>query len=117
MAESATNGRVVCHNPRKRADAPEKYQELEEVTTTKKFLVVQTEDKRQVEQKLKHYNLDAIISASYRANSKQGMQFWIWATSTLRDHLLQGFTLNQHRLTYCLPFRTMLIVRSGSALN
>ena len=95
----------------------QKNQEIEEVTTTKNFLVVQTEGKRQVERKLKHYNLDAIISAGYRVNGKQDLQFRIWATSTLRDDLLQGYTLNRHRLKYCLPFKTMLIARSGSALN
>jgi len=74
-----------------------KDQELEEVATTKDFLVVQTEGKRQVERKLKHYNLDAIISVGYRVNSKQGVKFRLWATNTLREHLLQGYTLNQHR--------------------
>ena len=39
-----------------------KDRELEEISTTKDFLVVQTEGKRQVERKQKHYNLDAIIS-------------------------------------------------------
>ncbi len=72
-----------------------KEHELEETSTTKKFLVVQTEGKRQVERSLQHYNLDAIISVGYRVNSKQGVQFRLWATSTLREHLLQGYTLNQ----------------------
>ena len=36
--------------------------ELPEQATTKDFLGVQTEGKRQVQRNLKHYNLDAIIS-------------------------------------------------------
>ncbi len=44
------------------------------------------------------YSLDAIISVGYRVNSKQGTQFRIWATQTLRDHLLRGYTLNEKRL-------------------
>lgn len=45
-----------------------------------------------------HYNLDAIISVGYSAKSKRGTQFRIWATRTLRDHLLRGYTLNEKRL-------------------
>jgi prophage maintenance system killer protein len=44
------------------------------------------------------YSLDAILSVGYRVNSKQGIQFRIWATQTLRDHLLRGYTLNEKRL-------------------
>lgn len=44
------------------------------------------------------YSLDAIISVGYRVKSKQGTQFRIWATQTLRDHLLRGYTLNEKRL-------------------
>jgi prophage maintenance system killer protein len=44
------------------------------------------------------YNLDAVISVGYRVNSARGTQFRIWATGTLRDHLLQGYTLNEKRL-------------------
>lgn len=44
------------------------------------------------------FNLDAILSVGYRVNSKRGTQFRIWATRTLRDHLLQGFSLNERRL-------------------
>ncbi len=44
------------------------------------------------------YSLDTIISVGYRVNSKQGTRFRIWATQTLRDHLLRGFTLNEKRL-------------------
>lgn len=72
--------------------------ELDEPATTKDFLVVQTEGARQVKRKLKHYNLDAIISVGYRVNSKRGVQFRQWATRTLRDHLIGGYTLNQARL-------------------
>ncbi|MGH7844351.1 MAG: virulence RhuM family protein [Candidatus Binatia bacterium] len=44
------------------------------------------------------YNLDVIISVGYRVKSKRGTQFRIWATRTLRDHLLRGYTLNEKRL-------------------
>ncbi len=47
---------------------------------------------------IEHFNLDAIISVGYRVNSKRGTQFRIWATRTLHEHLVQGFTFNERRL-------------------
>jgi len=47
---------------------------------------------------VKFYNLDAIISVGYRVNSKQATQFRIWATKTLREHLVKGYTINEKRL-------------------
>jgi prophage maintenance system killer protein len=44
------------------------------------------------------YNLDVIISVGYRVKSRRGTQFRIWATNTLRDHLIQGYTLSEKRL-------------------
>jgi prophage maintenance system killer protein len=72
--------------------------ELEESSTTKDFLVVRTEGKRQVERNLKHYNLDAIISVGYRVSSKRAVQFRQWATQRLKEYLVQGYALNQQRL-------------------
>lgn len=44
------------------------------------------------------YDLDVVISAGYRVNSKRGKQFRIWATNVLREHLLKGYTVNERRL-------------------
>ncbi len=44
------------------------------------------------------YNLDVVISVGYRVKSRRGTQFRIWATKTLRDHLIRGYTLNEQRL-------------------
>jgi len=71
--------------------------ELEETPTSKDFLVVRKEGKRQVKRELKHYNLDAIISVGYRVSSIKGTQFRIWATQRLREYLTKGYTLNQQR--------------------
>ena len=76
-----------------------KDEELIEQATTKKSLVVRQEGKRQVRRRIKHYNLDAIISVGYRVSSKRATQFRQWATQVLKDHLVQGYTLNQRRLT------------------
>ena len=49
--------------------------------------------------KINLYNLDMAISVGYRVNSKRATQFRIWATKTLKDHILKGYTINQQRLT------------------
>jgi prophage maintenance system killer protein len=71
--------------------------ELVEVATTEESSVVQTEGNRSVSRKVKHYNLDMIISVAYRVNSKRGVRFRQWATGVLREHLTQGYTLNRQR--------------------
>jgi len=73
-------------------------EELAEAATAKDFLVVRTEGKRQVERKIRHYDLDAIISVGYRVSSRRAVLFRQWATRTLREHLTQGYTLNRQRL-------------------
>jgi hypothetical protein len=62
--------------------------ELVEAATIEDFSVVQQEGP---------YNLDAITSVGYRVNSKRGTQFRQWATTILRDHLIQEWTLDRTR--------------------
>ena len=72
--------------------------ELNELSTTELFSVVQQEGKRSVQRRIKFYNLDAIISVGYRVNSKRGTQFRQWATQRLKDYLVQGYAINEKRL-------------------
>lgn len=72
--------------------------ELDAEGTTEDSSVVQDEGKRKVHRKLRFYNLDVIISVGYRVKSKRGTQFRRWATHLLREHLVNGYTLNQQRL-------------------
>lgn len=72
--------------------------ELEREATVAKFATVQQEGEREVLREIEFFNLDAILSVGYRVNSRRGTQFRIWATRTLREHLLKGFTLNERRL-------------------
>ncbi|WP_339935503.1 virulence RhuM family protein [Vreelandella glaciei] len=46
-----------------------------------------------------HFNIDVIISVGYRVKSPRGVQFRKWATDVLKQYLIQGYTLNQRRLT------------------
>jgi prophage maintenance system killer protein len=73
--------------------------ELMAEATVSKLETVQQEGQRSVTRQVEHYNLDAIISVGYRVNSRHATQFRQWATRTLKEHLIQGYTLNQQRLT------------------
>jgi prophage maintenance system killer protein len=44
-----------------------------------------------------YYNLDVIISVGYRVKSTRGVLFRKWATQTLKQHLVQGYTINKQR--------------------
>jgi len=48
--------------------------------------------------KTQYYNLDAIIAVGYRVNSKRATHFRIWATKTLKEHLLKGYTINRRQI-------------------
>ena len=72
--------------------------ELDREGTIRKFRIVRQEGKRQVQRAVEHYNLDVIISVGYRVKSQRGVRFRQWATRVLREHLTQGYTLNEHRL-------------------
>jgi hypothetical protein len=72
--------------------------ELDRGGTIRKFRIVRQEGKRQVQRAIDHYNLDVIISVGYRVKSHRGVRFRQWATSVLREHLTQGYSINEHRL-------------------
>lgn len=44
------------------------------------------------------YSLDVVLSVGYRTNSNIAIDFRKWATKTLRQHILEGYTLNRKRL-------------------
>lgn len=60
--------------------------ELEAEATVKEFLTVRIEGKRRDRRKLKHHNLDAIISVGYRVNTRKGVHFRQWATRQQEPH-------------------------------
>ena len=47
---------------------------------------------------VEYFNLDAILSVGYRVNSKQATRFRKWATKTLRQHIVDGYTINKSRV-------------------
>ncbi len=72
-----------------------KTHELEQDATTQKIRVVRKEGNRQVSRSIDFYNLDMIISVGYRVNSANATQFRRWATSVLKEYLLNGYAVNQ----------------------
>jgi prophage maintenance system killer protein len=72
--------------------------ELERAATVAKNATVQREGDREVLRDRELFNLDAILSVGYRVNSRRGTQFRIWATRTLKEHLVRGYTMNERRL-------------------
>ena len=72
--------------------------ELDEDRTYKKFLLVQTEGKRQVRRNIDHYNLDMIIALGYRIQSRIAMRFRRWATQRLHEYIQKGFAMDDERL-------------------
>ena len=69
-----------------------------QVVTTEYFSVVQVEGERQVNRKLKFYNLDAIISVGYRVNSTRATQFRQWCTYVLRQFAIRGYVIDKKRM-------------------
>lgn len=44
------------------------------------------------------YNLDVILAVGYRVNSKKAVAFRQWATKTLKEHIIKGYTINRQRI-------------------
>ena len=45
-----------------------------------------------------YYNLDVIISVSYRVKSQRGIEFRRWANKVLKDYIIKGYAINDKRL-------------------
>jgi len=73
-------------------------EELDRVLTVAFFATVQKEGKREVKRDIEYFNLDLIISVGYRVNSKIATNFRKWATKTLKEHIVDGYTINPERI-------------------
>ena len=70
-----------------------------DTSTSEESSVVQIEGTRKVTRHIKIYNLDMIISVGYRVKSKRGILFRRWANKILKEYLIQGYAVNEKRLT------------------
>ena len=72
--------------------------ELKEISTIRKFRIVQNEGGRDISREIEFYNLDMIISVGYRVNSERATKFRIWATQTLRNYIIKGYAIDDEGL-------------------
>jgi len=64
------------------------------------------------------YSLDVIISVGYRVKSQRGVQFRQWATRVLKQHLVEGYSLNRKRLQeQVIEFNQVLVLLSKTLVN
>lgn len=77
-----------------------KSEELDEDSTCAKNAQVRIEGGRKIARDIPLYNLDMIISVGYRVNSKNATSFRRWATHVLKQYLIKGYVVNQHRLDH-----------------
>lgn len=72
--------------------------ELDKKSTSATFTLVQKEGNRNIERKLKYYNLYAVISVGYRVNSDRAIQFRRWATNILKEFSKKGYIIDKKRM-------------------
>ena len=72
--------------------------ELVENSTIRKFRIVQNEGSRQVNREVIHYNLQLIIAVGFKVNNQRAVQFRKWAGQIVKDHTIQGWTMDVNRL-------------------
>lgn len=72
--------------------------ELEEGSTIRKFRIVQNEGGRQVGRQQLHYNLQMIIAVGFKVNNDRAVRFRKWAGQIVKDHTIQGWTMDKERL-------------------
>lgn len=72
--------------------------ELEELSTIRKYRIVQTEGSRQVERAINHYNLQMIIAVGFKVNNERAVQFRKWANNIVKDYTIKGWVIDDERL-------------------
>jgi len=72
--------------------------ELEREATVKQYLMVQTEGDREVQRKVDHYSLQAIIAVGFKIENERAVQFRKWANQIVKDYTIQGWVMDVDRL-------------------
>lgn len=72
--------------------------ELRPEATVKKYLTVQSEGERKISRNLDHYNLQMSIAVGFKVNNPRAVQFCKWAGQIVKDHTIQGWTMDKERL-------------------
>ncbi len=69
--------------------------ELDEPSVIKKYLITASDGKNY---NAKHYNLQVIIAVGFKVNNQRAVQFRKWAGQIVKDHTIQGWTMDVERL-------------------
>lgn len=69
--------------------------ELREEAVVKKYLITASDGKNY---NTNHYNLQAIIAVGFKVNNQRAVQFRKWAGQIVKDHTIQGWTMDVDRL-------------------
>ena len=69
--------------------------ELREESVIKKYLRTAADGKSY---NTKHYNLQAIIAVVFKVNNQRAVQFRKWAGQIVKEHTIQGWTMDVERL-------------------
>ena len=69
--------------------------ELEESSVIKHYLIAAADGKTYL---TKHYSLQAIIAVGFKIENERAVQFRKWANQIVKDHTIQGWTMDADRL-------------------
>lgn len=69
--------------------------ELDERSVVKEYLTTATDGKNY---NVTFYALDMVLAVGFRVRSKRGTQFRIWANHNLKEYMIKGFVMDDHRL-------------------
>lgn len=69
--------------------------ELREEAVIKKYLITAADGKNY---NTNHYNLQAIVAVGFKVNNQRAVQFRKWAGQIVKDHTIQGWTMDVERL-------------------
>lgn len=74
--------------------------ELAREATVKQYLMVQTEGGREVQRKVDHYSLQAIIAVGFKIENERAVQFRKWANQIVKNYTIQGWVMDVDRLKH-----------------
>ena len=69
--------------------------ELRKEAVIKKYLITAADGKNY---NTNHYNLQAIVAVGFKVNNQRAVQFRKWAGQIVKDHTIQGWTMDVDRL-------------------
>ena len=69
--------------------------ELQENSVVKHYLIAAADGKTYL---TKHYSLQAIIAVGFKIENERAVQFRKWANQIVKDHTIQGWTMDADRL-------------------